>query len=130
MENQNKKPEILVVESNSHARAIIDILLSRSGYIIHNISDGQAALDYLKQNEPVNLVILDVDLPLVDGYTVVVTMLADKNWKDIPIVFMSSKATEKEIVHCFKLGASDYILKPFLPAEFVARISRLIQMAA
>lgn len=124
-----QKPKILIVESNQHVSAIADLLLNRSGYQTHTIYNGELALCYIVQYEPVNLVLIDVDLPAINGYVVVKKMRSDSRWKNVPVVFLSSKATEKEIVDCFDLGASDYILKPFLPAEFVARIKRLIQMS-
>jgi len=126
----SQKPKILIVESNQHVSAIVDLLLNRSGYHTHTIYDGELALRYISQYEPVSLVLIDVDLPIIDGYSVVKKIRTYNKWKFVPVVFLSSKATEKEIVACFDLGASDYILKPFLPAEFIARINRLIQKAA
>lgn len=125
-----RKHDILVVENNQHISAIVDLLLNRSGYHTHTVQNGEIALQYISQHEPVNLVLIDVDLPVVNGYTVVKKISANSKWKNVPIVFLSGQATENEIITCFELGASDYILKPFLPAEFVARIRRLIQKAA
>lgn len=123
-------PDVLIVESNPHVSGVVELLLKHENYQTRTIRDGQAAVQYINYRNPTNLVILDVDLPYVDGYNVMKKINANAKWKGVPVVFLSSKATEDDIVKCFALGASDYILKPFLPSELVARINRLVTQAA
>ncbi|MGD8570670.1 MAG: response regulator transcription factor [Gammaproteobacteria bacterium] len=123
-------PDVLIVESNPHVSGVVELLLKHENYQTRTIRDGQAAIQYINYRNPTSLVILDVDLPYIDGYNVIKKINANKKWHNVPVVFLSSKATEDDIVRCFKLGASDYILKPFLPSELVARINRLVRQAA
>lgn len=122
--------DVLIVESNPHVSGVVELLLKHENYQTRTIRDGQAAIQYINYRKPTNLVILDVNLPYVDGYNVIEKINANKKWKGVPVVFLSSKATEDDIVKCFKLGASDYILTPFAPSELVARINRLVARAA
>lgn len=123
-------PDVLIIENNRHVSSVVGLLLRHENYTTRNIYDGQAAVQYINYRNPTSMVVLDVELPYIDGYNVLKRIRANQKWKDVPVVFVSSKATEKDIVRSFKLGASDYILKPFLPSELVARINRLIKQAA
>lgn len=123
-------PDVLIIENDAHVAGIVDLLLKHEDYSTRLIRDGQSASQYINYRNPTKLVIVDLELPYADGYSVLKRIRSNKKWQHVPVVIISKKATEKDIVKCFDLGASDYILRPFLPEELVARINRLIQVAA
>jgi len=129
-EISNPCTQILIIESNPQVSSVVELLLKHENYTTYIINDGQEAIEYIKAAKPPSAVILDVDLPYIDGYNVIKQLRSNNRWKNVPVVFLSSKATEKDIVRCFELGASDYILKPFSPSEFIARVNRLVKQAA
>lgn len=123
-------PDVMIVENDSHVAGIIELLLKHEGYSTRTICDGLAATQYINYRNPTKLIILDLELPYTDGFNIIKRIRANKKWQNASITVLSKKATEKDIVKCFDLGASDYVLIPFLPSELVVRINRLIKAAA
>jgi DNA-binding response OmpR family regulator len=70
-------------------------------------------------------VLLDVMLPFLDGFALVALLRAQPAWKNVPVIMLTAKTQEKDIVRALDEGANDYIVKPFQPAELLARIKRL-----
>ena len=73
------------------------------------------------------MVILDVMLPYVDGYQLLVEMRARAGWENLPIIILTAKSQEKDIVRALDIGANDYLVKPFKPEELRARVKRLVR---
>jgi DNA-binding response OmpR family regulator len=117
---------ILVVEDNEHVSHMLDFILRRAGYdviAVTNGRDAQAAIDNL---EPVDVVLLDLMLPYVSGYQLITEMRENHDWQYVPVVVLSGKVLEEDIVKALDLGASDYVTKPFRPEELLARLRRTI----
>lgn len=113
---------ILRAEDDEHLACLLDILLERQGYNVVPVNDGSVLLDSIKEGLPTDLVLLDIMLPIVDGYEIIRQMRSLPDWRDVPIIILSSIDSEEEIVRAFKAGANDYITKPFQPMELLARI--------
>lgn len=122
-----KPIEILLVEDNPG-----DILLTEEAFAeakilnhIHTAKDGEEALAYLKQEEGFedavkpDLVLLDLNLPKVDGREVLDEIKSDPNLKRIPVVVLTSSAAEKDIVKTYDLHANSYVVKPINLEQFV-----------
>lgn len=110
---------ILVVEDDKGLQKYLRELLLDNGYAVHNVSDGIQALEYLKKTEP-DVVVLDLGLPTMSGEAVC-QEIRKKN-KDLPIIILTAKDAINDVVQGLNLGADDYITKPFIADEFLARI--------
>lgn len=110
---------ILVVEDDRGLQKYLKELLLDNGYAVQTVADGIAALDYFKKTVP-DLVVLDLGLPVMSGEAVCREIR--KKHKDLPIVILTAKDSINDIVEGLNLGADDYITKPFVADEFLARI--------
>lgn len=110
---------ILVVEDDKGLQKYLKELLLDNGYAVHAVEDGIAALDYFAKSQP-DLVVLDLGLPVMTGEAVCQEIR--KKHKDLPIIILTAKDSITDIVQGLNLGADDYITKPFVADEFLARI--------
>lgn len=110
---------ILIVEDDTGLQKYLKELLLDNGYAVQIASDGIKALDLLKKSEP-DLVVLDLGLPTMSGEAVCAEMR--KEYPHIPVMILTAKDTTEDIVHGLNLGADDYMTKPFVADEFLARI--------
>lgn len=124
--NRKNKPVILLAEDDEHISYLLEFLLGRNGYELRVAEDGFKFLDIIKDGLPPDLVILDLMLPYVDGFELILQMRNLPDWKDIPIIALSSLSQDEDIVRAFKNGVSDYMTKPFQPQELLARIDRFV----
>jgi len=100
---------------------MIQLSLELEGYAVIWEKDGEAALSSIKTLMP-DLVILDIMMPVMDGYQVLEKMKEDKSTSRIPVIFLTAKDYGIDLIKGMKLGAVDYITKPFIPKLFVERI--------
>jgi len=123
-------PVILVVEDDAIVGTLLEHTLARRGFVVHRAADGRRALELIESLAPPQLVLLDVMLPYVDGFSLITKIRTSSAWRDVPIVMLTSKSQEQSVVRALEAGASDYIVKPFRPEELVARVRRLVRGAA
>ena len=89
------------------------------------MSDGRAALEAItKAVVPLDLILLDVMLPYLDGYELLHVIREQMHWKDVPVIMLTAKQQERDIVRALDAGATDYVVKPFQPNELMARLRR------
>lgn len=119
---------VLVVEDNEHAAYLLRTLLEHAGYAVVVSPDGRDALAKLGSMEPVDLVVLDLMLPYVSGYQVLIEARRHPRWQHVPIVVVTARTLEMDAVRAFETGANDFVRKPFLPEELVARVRRAIEL--
>lgn len=125
--NIRKSPSsVLVVEDDEHISHLLQFMLKRNGFTIHIVRDGREAKDFIENNSPPDVVLLDVMLPFFDGFALVAILRAQPEWKVTPVIMLTAKTQERDIVRALEAGANDYILKPFQPAELLARIKRAV----
>jgi diguanylate cyclase (GGDEF)-like protein len=105
--------------------ALLNVLEPKN-YIINSSSNGKEALKAINSNKP-NLIILDVEMPVMDGYETITKLKENKKTKNIPVIFLTSLTKPDVIKKIFNLGASDYISKPFVVEEMLARIEKEIR---
>lgn len=128
MTDDASKPFILVVEDDEHISQILKFMLERQGYRVRLATDGMAAKEAIEQAaELPALVLLDVMLPYLDGFEVIGIIRALPEWKQVPVVMLTAKTTERDIVRALDAGANDYVVKPFQPAELLARVRRYLR---
>lgn len=117
---------ILVVEDNEHVAYMLEFLLRRAGYDVIAAANGRDAQAAIANIRPVDVVLLDLMLPYVSGYQLIGEIRDDHDWRLVPIVVLSGKVLEEDVVQALDLGANDYITKPFRPEELLARLRRII----
>lgn len=113
--------QILVVDDEEDLLELIRYNLSREGYRVSCVSSGEAALKAARSQLP-DLVVLDLLLPAVDGLDVCRLLKGDPKTRHIPIVMLTAKGEESDIVAGLELGADDYVTKPFSPRVLAARV--------
>lgn len=131
MSEEAPKPvpeRVLIVEDNEHAAYLLRTLLERAGYSVIVSPDGRDALAKLASLEPVDLVMLDLMLPYVSGYQVLIEARENPKWQRVPIVVVTARTLEMDAVRALETGANDFIRKPFSPEELLARVRRAIEL--
>ena len=117
---------LLVVDDNSVNRIMLSRYISKLGYQATLAENGRQALDKLG-NEPFDLVLLDVQMPEMDGYQVLEHLKADPGLRDIPVIMISAVEEIESVVRCIELGAQDYLPKPFNPVLLRARLTACLE---
>ena len=122
-----ENPRILLIEDEEDIAYLVRFMLERQQYRVDRAADGRQAIDYLMQSAPPDLVLMDVMLPYHDGIEIIQRLRSTAGWEHLPVVMLTAKAGEADIVKALELGADDYVTKPFQPEELLARIKRLIR---
>ena len=120
------KARVLLVEDDEDQRAIVRSYLEKAGFAVSGVSTGDAAVEAAKRERP-SLILLDVHLPGMDGYSVCRTLKADRDTRGIPIVFATTRAAINERLAGLALGADDYLTKPIDMRELLIRVRRLTE---
>lgn len=123
------KAKILIVEDDEDIHELIKYNLSKEGYKVISAVSGEAGADMVKAEKP-DLVVLDLMLPGIDGLEVCRLIKSDPVISDIPIIMVTAKGEEADIVTGLELGADDYITKPFSPKVLIARIRACLRRKA
>lgn len=119
-------PKVLVVEDDPQIARIVQIKLKNNGFEVFLAADGGAGLNAVRELRP-DLVLLDVMMPVMDGYQVLRTIRSEPELAALPVIMLTAKGQERDVLTGFKDGATDYIVKPFSPAEVVARVQRALR---
>lgn len=118
--------KILIIEDDSDISELVQYNLMKEGYFVQVASDGELGLSQAVEQKP-NLIILDLMLPGLDGLSVCRKLKAHQATMDTPIVMLTAKGEESDIVVGLEMGADDYISKPFSPKELVARVRAVLR---
>lgn len=118
--------KIVVIEDEADIREVIEHNLSREGYKVAASPDGEEGLRLVKKNAP-DLVLLDLMLPGLDGIEVCRRLKADPMMQGIPVIMVTAKGEESDVVLGLGMGADDYVTKPFSPKALVARIKAVLR---
>ena len=117
---------ILVVDDDAEIRDLAELVLRGGGYQVVKAASGWEALDVMRQRRP-DLVLLDVNMPELDGWELLRLLKADETWRELPVVMFTVKMEFRDKVHALQDGAFDYITKPFSYEELLGRIERIFQ---
>jgi DNA-binding response OmpR family regulator len=123
------KPRVLIVEDEPNIVLSLEILLRRAGYETASTADGEAALEIIRRTRP-DVVLLDIMLPKRNGYEVCQAVKSDPTLSSIPVVMLTAKGQEVEILKGLELGASAYIAKPFGNAEVLEAVRAALEPRA
>jgi DNA-binding response OmpR family regulator len=119
-----------MVEDEEDIAYIVRFLLERHGFVVEHVADGRAALARIREGAAPELVLMDLMLPFHDGLELVERLRGQPGWGALPVLMLTAKAREADIVRALELGADDYVTKPFQPEELLARIRRLLRRAS
>lgn len=120
------QPVVLVAEDDGSISFLLKFLLEHEGYRVLLARDGREAKRLIDEITPPRLAILDVMMPYADGFEVLTHLRAKPDWRDTPVLMLTASSQEKDVTRAFDAGATDYVVKPFLPEELKARIRRLV----
>ena len=116
--------KILVVDDELRMRKLIKDFLSTKDYEVLEAEDGQKALDIFNMHNDINLIILDVMMPVLDGWA---TLREIRKTSTIPIIMLTARGEERDELFGFELGVDEYISKPFSPKILVARVEAILK---
>ena len=122
-------PAVVVAEDSLVIRAVLVEQLRSRGYRVIEAGDGEEALAVCRREQP-DVVLLDVEMPHLDGHGVLARIKADPRLADIPVVFVTSRVTTEDVVDGLRLGAHDYLRKPFEPSELLAWVHAAVRIKA
>lgn len=113
-----QKETILVIDDDKNIHKIIEVYLKNEGFHLIQAFNGRKALEILRKEE-IHLIILDIMMPEMDG---IETCMKIRETQNIPIIFLTAKSEDMDLIRGLTIGADDYITKPFNPLELVARV--------
>lgn len=123
------QPLILVADDDGLMRAVVSAKLKARSWRVVAVEDGERALKAIADERP-TLIVLDAMMPGMDGVEVLRTLKADPAMAEIPVIMLTARSLESDIVGALQLGASDYLVKPFIPEELAMRVARLLPRQA
>jgi len=122
------QPLVLCVEDDSDLAYLLQFILDREGFAVQQAADGQIARRWIEAaSAPPALILLDVMLPHADGYELLDLIRARPDWAQVPVIMLTARSRERDVVRALDAGASEYIVKPFKPDELRSRIKRLVK---
>lgn len=122
------KSKIIVVEDEADILDVIEYNLTREGYKVLGFRDGEQGLEAIRGEDP-QLVLLDLMLPGMDGIEICKKVKEDPVTRDVPVIMITAKTEESDVVLGLGVGADDYVSKPFSPKELVARVKAVLRRA-
>jgi DNA-binding response OmpR family regulator len=117
----------LVAEDDDQIAHILRFILEREGYTVHLAPDGRTAQQLIDSLAPPSIALLDVMLPHADGFELLSRLRAKPGWAAVPVILLTARSQEQDIVRGLEAGANDYMVKPFKPEELRARVRRLVK---
>jgi DNA-binding response OmpR family regulator len=116
---------ILVADDEPHIGRIIQLKLERAPYEVSFVSDGQEALEKLRGDDPIDLVLLDIMMPYLSGLDVLQRMKQIPHRQDTPVIILTAKGQDADRERAMELGAVDFLTKPFSPNKLLGRINEI-----
>jgi DNA-binding response OmpR family regulator len=118
--------KILAIDDEKSIRFIIENTFNKD-FEIKTMSNGKEALYWMQSGNLPDLIICDIEMPIMDGFDFIRNVRSSGFFDDIPLIMLSGKEESKDKIKCFEMGADDYVIKPFNPKEIIARIKRRLQ---
>jgi CheY-like chemotaxis protein len=118
-------PTVLIADDDAVSVYLMRHCLTNAGFRVSVALDGREALALMGQESP-EVVILDVMMPVMDGLEVLRRAKADPTLRAIPVIMVTSREQDADILEAVKIGAADYVVKPFVTTEFLARVAHII----
>jgi DNA-binding response OmpR family regulator len=124
-DTKGPKPRVVIADDDDDIRRLVQLTVANAGCDVTSAPDGESALEAVRAVLP-DLVILDVLMPRMDGWEVAKELKRDPKTAGIPIMFLTSKGQEHDVLEGFEAGGADYVVKPFSPRELQARVRSVL----
>ena len=123
-----EKKRIMIVDDEPMTIEICEFILKKNGYDTVSALSGRQCLDYLRnQNSlPVDLILLDIEMPILNGFKTLSSIRHAEALKHIPVMFLTATATQETVMEAIRLGVDSYLKKPFLPNELIEKVEALL----
>lgn len=118
---------ILLVEDEEDIIELVSFHLKKESYSVHSVGSGEEAISFLANDQLPDLILLDLMLPGMSGLDICRTLKTNPKWARVPVIMVSAKNEESDVVDGLELGAEDYVSKPFSPKVLVARIKAVLR---
>lgn len=117
---------ILAVDDEPNIVRLIQVNLERVGYQVETANNGVQALEKIRASRP-DLVVSDVMMPEMDGFELLSTIRRDATLEDLPVIMLTAKAQDRNVMEGYQRGADMYLTKPFNPMELISFVKRILQ---
>ncbi len=126
----NKK-RIMIVDDEPITIKMCEFILKTNEYDVVSAMSGRQCLDYLRNsdNPPVDLIVLDIEMPILNGFNTLSSIRQAESLKHIPVMFLTATATQETVKEAIRLGVNSYLKKPFLPNELIDKVEALLGKA-
>jgi len=125
LDDQNNRPRVVIADDDPDIRRLVEMTVTNAGCDVTVASDGEEALERVRDSMP-DLVILDVLMPRRDGWEVARALKSDPATREVPVMFLTSRGQEHDVLEGFDSGAVDYMVKPFSPRELQVRVRAVL----
>jgi len=125
----NERPKVLIAEDEETIVESLSFLMEKEGYDVSVATDGRTAISMIARDIP-DMVLLDVMMPVCDGFEVVRAARNDPNTRQMPIMMLTAKTREVDRRKGLELGVDDFVTKPFSTRDVVSRVKALLERAA
>jgi len=123
----SKKTTILIVDDDERNIFALSAVMRSKGYLIKSALDGEAGLNILNTNSQIDLVLMDIMMPIMDGFEAISIIRNDKGLSSIPIIALTANAMVGDKEKCIRAGATDYLPKPVDIDKLISKISTCLQ---
>lgn len=122
------KKRIMVVDDDKITRRTCEFILNKHDYEVVTADSGKRCLEYLREpsNPRVDCILLDIEMPLLNGFNTLSSIRQSERLKDIPVMFLTASATQETVREAIRLGVTSYLKKPFLPNELTDKLAALL----
>ena len=128
-ENNGKKPVIMVVDDDEmNLQMALFILQKEMDAEIVLANSGYRCIELLQQKVMPDVILLDIQMPRMDGIKTLETIRGHQEWKKIPVIFLTATADKNTVIQAGRLKVDDYIKKPFMPADLVERVNKVLAL--
>ncbi len=117
--------KLLVVDDDQMNLKMAEFILKQGDYAVYTVESGIDCLNFLKEDKP-DLILLDVEMPVMNGIKTLEHIREKEETADIPVVFLTASADSDTVVEAGRLGVVDYVKKPFLPQELLKRVEKIV----
>ncbi|HET9687388.1 MAG TPA: response regulator [Pseudolabrys sp.] len=121
----SKPPSVLIVDDEPNIVLSLQFLMKKNGFEVRTAKDGEEAMAEISRAAP-DLVLLDVMMPKIDGFSICKQIRANPEWKDMRIIMLTARGRDVEREKGLALGADDYITKPFSTKDAIARVEAML----
>ncbi len=126
MKSSHQPGQMLVVDDNRVNRLLLTRALEQNGHVVFTAEHGRIAMEMLR-SRPFDVVLLDIDMPEMNGFEVLEALLNDDNLRDLPVIMTSASDELDRVVKCIEMGAEDYLVKPLNPVLLRARVNASLE---